>query len=76
MSTSGSGTKTYLFTIGGTHTTFNIFSNNSLTLTPITLKEISACFAGHDIGRDARKPVLGISNKVRFKPACSATETS
>ena len=23
-----------------------------------------------------RKPVLGVSHKVRFKPACSATETS
>ena len=28
------------------------------------------------MGRDARKPVFGISDKVRFKPACSATETS
>ena len=29
----------------------------------------------HRIGGDARKPVYGASNKVRFKQACSATET-
>ena len=28
------------------------------------------------MGLDARKPVFGVSEKVRFKPACSATETS
>ena len=28
------------------------------------------------MGRDARKPVIGGSDKVRLKPACSATETS
>ena len=28
------------------------------------------------MGRDARKHVFGVSDKVRFKPACSATETS
>ena len=28
------------------------------------------------MGRGATKPVLGVSHKVRFKPACSATETS
>ena len=28
------------------------------------------------MGLDARKPVLGLSNKMRFQPACSATETS
>ena len=27
-------------------------------------------------GLVARKPVFGVFNKVRFKPACSATETS
>ena len=30
----------------------------------------------HHLGRDARKSVVGVSNEVRFKPACSATETS
>ena len=30
----------------------------------------------NDMGRDARRPVFGISDKVRFKPACSATKTS
>ena len=29
-----------------------------------------------NMGRDARKPVFGVSDKVRFKPVCSATETS
>ena len=29
-----------------------------------------------NMGRDVRKPVFGDSNKVRLKPACSATETS
>ena len=28
------------------------------------------------LGLVARKPVFGVSDKVRFKPACSATETS
>ena len=28
------------------------------------------------MGLVARKPVFGVSDKVRFKPACSATETS
>ena len=28
------------------------------------------------LGRDARKPAFGVSDKVRFKPACSPTETS
>ena len=28
------------------------------------------------LGRDARKPAIGVLNKMRFKPACSATETS
>ena len=27
------------------------------------------------MGRNARKPVFGVSNIVRFKQACSATET-
>ena len=27
------------------------------------------------MGRDARKPVFGVSDKVRFKPACSGTGT-
>ena len=30
----------------------------------------------YHMGRDERKPVFGVSDKVRFKPACSATETS
>ena len=30
----------------------------------------------NNMGRDARNPVFGVSDKVRFKPACSATETS
>ena len=28
------------------------------------------------MGFSVRKPVFGVSDKVRFKPACSATETS
>ena len=28
------------------------------------------------MGCDARNPILGVSDKVRFKPACSATKTS
>ena len=28
------------------------------------------------LGLDARKPVFGVYDKVRFRPACSATETS
>ena len=28
------------------------------------------------MGRDATKPVFGVSDKVKFKSACSATETS
>ena len=28
------------------------------------------------MGRNATKPVFGVSDKVRFKPACSAEETS
>ena len=28
------------------------------------------------MGRNVRKPVFGVSDKVRLKPACSATETS
>ena len=27
------------------------------------------------MGRDARKPVFGVSDKARFKPVSSATET-
>ena len=30
----------------------------------------------YEMGRIARKPVFGVSDKVRFKQACSATETS
>ena len=30
----------------------------------------------YHLGLVARKPVFGVSDKVRFKPACSATETS
>ena len=30
----------------------------------------------NNIGHDARKPVFGVSDKVYFKPAYSATETS
>ena len=28
------------------------------------------------LGLNATKPVFGVSDKVRFKPACSAAETS
>ena len=30
----------------------------------------------HNMGLYATKPVFGVSDEVRFKPACSATETS
>ena len=30
----------------------------------------------HAMGPDARKPVFGVSENVRFKPTCSATETN
>ena len=30
----------------------------------------------YDLGRDARKPVLGVFNKARLKPVSSATKTS
>ena len=30
----------------------------------------------HNLGLVARKPVFGVSEKARLKPACSATETS
>ena len=30
----------------------------------------------YHMGRDVRNHVFGVSNKVRFKPTCSATETS
>ena len=30
----------------------------------------------YDMGLAATKPVFRVSDKVRFKPACSATETS
>ena len=30
----------------------------------------------NNMGLDATKPVFGVSDKVRFKPACSATEIS
>ena len=30
----------------------------------------------HQMGQDARKPVFMVSDEVRFKPDCSATETS
>ena len=29
-----------------------------------------------NMGWDMRKPVLGVSDKLRFKPVCLATETS
>ena len=30
----------------------------------------------NEMGLVARKPVFGVSNKVRFKPACSATDSA
>ena len=30
----------------------------------------------HEMGRDMRKPVLGVFDIARLEPACSATETS
>ena len=30
----------------------------------------------YNVGSDTRKSVFRVSDKVRFKPACSATETS
>ena len=43
--------------------------------------QISSVFAyaslyNNNLGRSAKNPVFGVSDKVRFKPACSATETS
>ena len=34
------------------------------------------CNMKFKMGRDATKPIFKISDKLRFKPACSATETS
>ena len=36
----------------------------------LTLIQVS-----NNMGCDARNPVFGVSDKVRFKPACTATET-
>ena len=40
------------------------------------MKGYDKFFVLYQIGRDARKPVFGISHKMRLKPACSATENS
>ena len=46
----------------------------------LSLKQIGQLLAfvisNADMGLAARKPVLGVSHEVKFKPACSATETS
>ena len=39
-------------------------------------RKYSTLKAKYYLGLAARKPVFGVSDKVRFKPACSATETS
>ena len=48
------------------------------------LKELQSRYTSNQIyvssiivkGLDATKPVFGVSDKARLKPACSATETS
>ena len=50
------------------HTKFSYISHNYAQMLLIN--------APDDIGSDVTKPVFRISDKVRFKPACSATETS
>ena len=46
---------------------------NRLKLEEEAMKQVREI---HYMGLDARKPVFGVSVKVRFKPAFSATETS
>ena len=38
--------------------------------------KMAAMVAIYDMGRHARKPVFGVSDKARLKPLSSATETS
>ena len=49
--------------------------SNSGYLTLVTSSFPSAKVRDY-MGRDVKKSVLGVSDEVRFKPACSATETS
>ena len=37
---------------------------------------LASSLLNYYLGLVATKPVFGVSDKVRFKPACSATETS
>ena len=39
------------------------------------LTKFQGC-SSYTMGRDASKPVFGVSDKMKFKPSCSATETS
>ena len=42
---------------------------------PIELM-VSSSFLHYHLGLDVTKPVLGVSDKVRLKPDCSATDTT
>ena len=52
-----------------------LFLNQNIYMLCVLKINVSYKHARH-MGLVARKPVFGVSNKVRFKPACSATETS
>ena len=75
--------KLYVDDFHGFHEIFTKMSLHMLLkfhykLSNIVVRVCVNCGANtpHNMGLDARKPVFGISNKVGFKLACPATETS
>ena len=55
---------------------YNYFKISFLALKGNILSLFMQCCYEHHFSLVATKPVFGVSDKMRFKPACSATETS
>ena len=58
------------------HTVFHSACNTMLIKGILQVILIKGIGEESSMGLVVRKPAFGVSNKVRFKPACSATETS
>ena len=55
---------------------FNLLLQKPCDCSDFSLKNFYEDMFQYNMGRDARKPVFGVSDKARLKPVSSATETS